>query len=122
MREEAEERRMRNDNDMMDEGVKAKIPQPSTGGNKEFLLMDQSNIDYEQMKNQYPLRGNRGDEINSSPDPKGGISANDISAFGDESMISPPGVNPMQGLFNGLRNGNQGMFDDMPDFEDAGGI
>jgi hypothetical protein len=51
MREEAEERRMRNDNDMMDEGVKAKIPQPTTGGNKEFLLMDQSNIDYEQMKN-----------------------------------------------------------------------
>jgi hypothetical protein len=90
MREEAEERRMRNDNDMMDEGVKAKIPQPTTGGNKEFLLlMDQSNIDYEQMKNQYPLRGNRGDDINySSPDPKGGISANDISAFGDESISS----------------------------------
>jgi hypothetical protein len=28
----------------------------------------------------------------------------------------------MQGLFNGLRNGNQGMFDDIPEFDDAGGI
>ena len=54
--------------------------------------MDQSNIDYEQAKNQYPLRDNRytpREELSSSPDPKMGISANDISAFGDESVNDP---------------------------------
>lgn len=54
--------------------------------NKDFLLMDNSNVDYEQMKNQYPLRANK-DDNSSSPDPLGKISANDISAFNDDSMM-----------------------------------
>jgi hypothetical protein len=48
--------------------------------------MDHSNVDYEQMKNQYPLRANK-DDNSSSPDPLGKISANDISAFNDDSMM-----------------------------------
>jgi hypothetical protein len=41
------------------------------------------------MKNQYPIRGAANiNDSNMTPD-KTGISANDISAFGDESMIDP---------------------------------
>lgn len=43
------------------------------------------------MKNQYPLGGNRKDDLGSSPDPKQRISANDISAaIGDESINERP--------------------------------
>jgi hypothetical protein len=55
--------------------------------------LDQSNIDYENLKNQYPIRGTAAQNVNDSsitpPHDKTGISANDISAFGEESMIDP---------------------------------
>jgi hypothetical protein len=42
------------------------------------------------MKNQYPIRGGQNvNDSNLTPPDKGGISANDISAFGDESIIDP---------------------------------
>jgi len=84
-REEAEEQKIKDDGD-----EKSARQQPQQ--NKDFLLMDQSNIDYETMKNKYPLRDNVRDELSSSPDPnKGRISANDISAgFIEDSVMERP--------------------------------
>jgi hypothetical protein len=62
------------------------------------------------MKNLYPLRGvnNKDDISNSSPEPLGKISVNDISAFNDESMMENMAT-PL-GLF-GKNNG--GALDEM---------
>lgn len=62
--------------------------------------MDQSNVDYEQMKNMYPLRGVIKEEVSiSTPDPLGKISANDISAFNDDSMEQPNNPAVQMNLF-----------------------
>ena len=60
---------------------------------RDFLLLDESNVDYENRKNQYPLKDNKSsnnvrDEISSSPDPKGRVSANDISAYNEDDRPS----------------------------------
>ncbi len=57
--------------------------------------MDQSNVDYDQIKQQYPIRGGVNDSSMTPPDPKNGISANEISAQLDDSMIDPSMVTPM---------------------------
>jgi hypothetical protein len=68
--------------------------------------MDQSNVDYEQMKNLYPLRGVNKDDL-SSPENPAKISANDISAFNDDSMVEQPASQvPQMNLF-GKNNFNE---------------
>lgn len=48
-------------------------------------------MDYQQMKNQFPLRDNKTPRDESfSPDIKPKISANDISAFADDSVNDRP--------------------------------
>jgi hypothetical protein len=62
-KEDEDERRQK---DPSDSKVDDSRQQPQ--GKGDFLLLDNSNLDYEGMKNQYPLGSNRKDENGSSPD------------------------------------------------------
>ena len=65
------------------------------------------------------MRDNRGNELSISPDPKRLISANDISAFGDDSMIDKAGaVDTPTVNQNGA---NQNLFEEPEEYEGEGG-
>ena len=82
-------------------------------------MLDQSNTDYEQIKGQYPLRDNRGkEELSISPDPKRLISANDISAFGDDSMIDKTGG--IESPSVNRKGANQNQFEEAEEYEEEG--
>lgn len=98
------------DQRVQDEGGDDRRNQPQQ--NKDFLLLDESNVDYENRKNQYPLKDNKSsnnarDEISSSPDPKGRVSANDISAYNEEDRPSQ-----LDTPINGNRDGFEDDYGD----------
>jgi hypothetical protein len=116
LREELEEQRLKEDEGELRGTRLPPAPQPQ----KDFLLMDNSAVDYEQAKNLYPLRDGGKDDLSSSPDPKNRISALDISAFGDDSML-PGQTAELPPNANGLPAGPLFGAEENEDFEGEGG-